>query len=95
MDSNYIRGCRTCFCNGLEVACRSSDLYYNRVRSRFQDSGEGWKIRNTNELIPSANLKISAPGTLEFSNVQSFPGQDLYFVAPAEFTGNKVRISLT
>ncbi len=84
---NYFHKCKECFCNGLVDACRSSDLYYNKLATNFR---EPWAIHDLRRKIETATLNINSDGALEFRNVRDFPNQDLFFVAPREFTGNKV-----
>jgi heparan sulfate proteoglycan 2 (perlecan) len=77
-----------CFCNGLEVHCEASNLYYNKIESRFQDNDDGWRVNNKfNNLSTSLNLKENG---VEFVEFDEFPGEELFFYAPVKFLGNKL-----
>ncbi len=87
LDSNNVRGCQKCFCNGLNVNCQSSDLNYERHKSTFET--ENWKVSNLIDDLNSAKLIASQEG-LDFVNIRDFTDPKLYLVAPSKYNRNKV-----
>lgn len=78
-----------CFCNGLNVDCQSSDLFYGRIQSEFLGNDDEWQIkdRNSNELLP---LQMNGEAGVKFVDFQEHPEKDFYFLAPKKFLGNKI-----
>lgn len=80
--------CAPCFCNGLGVACAQSQLYYTKIESKFTESDDGWRVDNKfGNLSTSVDLKQEG---LRFAEFEDFPGEDLFFYAPAKYLGNKL-----
>ena len=68
--------------------CRSSDLFYNTIDSKFQTNSEDWTIAdNTKSLITYLNVQR---GYIEFNQFDEFQNEELYFAAPSKFKGNKL-----
>lgn len=82
------QGCTPCFCNGLQVNCYSSNLYYHKIQSTFQNSNEDWSINNRERSLRApVNPRRN---NIEFTRFADYPDQDLYFYAPQKFLGNKL-----
>lgn len=80
--------CATCFCNGLDVDCEQSKLFYTKIESKFIESDDGWRVDNKHgNLTTSVDLKQESIQFLEFHD---FPGEDLFFYAPPKYLGNKL-----
>ena len=78
-----------CFCNGLNVDCGSSDLYYKQISSTFyRGEDEGWKIfvRETEEALP---VSINGEG-IKFTEFADNQEKDFYFSAPEKYKGNRL-----
>lgn len=80
--------CAQCFCNGLRVNCRSSNLFYDQISSDFRFNNQDWTINNLERSL-STNL-FTENGYLEFRDFESYPNNDLFFFAPASYLGNKL-----
>ena len=83
--------CALCFCNGLQVDCRSSNLNYNKIESKFYESAnaDGWTVNNKQRNLLNAETRTNENG-IEFVQFEEFQNDDLYFFAPAKFVGNKL-----
>ncbi len=82
--------CARCFCNGLQVDCQSSNLNYNRIESKFDETVniDGWTVSNQKITIRADVRQIE--NAIEFSQFEDFKNDDLYFIAPEKFLGNKL-----
>ena len=89
---NAQRGCQRCFCNGLDVNCRSSEMFYEKISANFEEEAESWQIRNRflNETKP-----VTLVGqNIEFDLFDEFENRDLFFIVPTKFLDNKVSFLL-
>ena len=86
----YKKGCLTCFCNGLDVNCFSSDLFYNKLEANFESEGAKWKLSDKFTKL-SEDVDVVDNG-VEFSRFDELKpsSQDLYFIVPEKFKDNKV-----
>lgn len=83
----YKRGCLSCFCNGLEVDCKSSDLVYNELRADFDNEHSEWTI--SDKYTKSRHSLDLVENGLEFSNFNSIE-EDAFLIVPDKFKGNKL-----
>lgn len=86
-NRNYKDGCMSCFCNGLNVNCKSSQLFYNKIYGNFDEEGKDWIVRDRDCQIKE-DVFVENNG-IEFDLFDRYD-KDLYFEAPAKFRGNKV-----
>jgi laminin, gamma 1 len=87
------RGCIQCFCNGLqEVSCRSSNLYYNKIVSNFNNNNDDWTIANARNDLKLPVTVLNGDNCIQFTSFDEYPQEELYFIAPPKFRGNKVNI---
>jgi len=88
----YKKGCLSCFCNGLDVNCFSSDLFYNKLEANFENDSDQWKISDKFTKL-TENVEL-VDGGIEFRRFDELKTngdmQDLYFIAPEKFKSNKV-----
>ncbi|CAF0767900.1 unnamed protein product [Brachionus calyciflorus] len=80
--------CAQCFCNGLNVNCRSSNLFYDRIESSLVRDNEDWSINNLDRSLRTP--LITRDRSLEFRSFEDYPSEDFYFYAPARYLGNKL-----
>ena len=82
--------CALCFCNGLQVDCQSSNLNYNRIESKFDETVniDGWTVSNK-QMTLRADVR-QTDNAIEFSQFEDFNNDELYFIAPQKFLGNKL-----
>lgn len=82
--------CALCFCNGLQVDCQSSNLNYNRIESKFDETVniDGWTVSNK-QMTLRADVR-QTENAIEFSQFEDFNNDELYFIAPQKFLGNKL-----
>ena len=84
------RGCLSCFCNGLDVDCQSSDLNYEAIRSSFEyGSSDDWKISDKFTRLKE-DVDVNEDG-IEFTRFDEYQDTDLYFLPSRKFGGNRVR----
>ncbi len=80
----YEKNLTSCFCNGLEVECKSSDQYYKKIVSDYVN--EDWFI--TNKYI---NYKESV-GLYQYgvyhTDLQRFSDHKLYYIVPSKYNKN-------
>jgi hypothetical protein len=63
-------------------------MYYNKIESNFQRDPEDWTVSNK-----TANLRTSldsSRGAIQFNQFEDYPDQELFFIAPAKYKGNKL-----
>ncbi|CAF1447840.1 unnamed protein product [Adineta steineri] len=85
LDATNPDGCTKCFCYGHASTCQSApNYYYNPIRSSFSQGADGW--RAVNQTRHEAHV-YSDMGSYIY--VQSSPGQDLTFEAPAQYLGDR------
>ena len=82
----------SCFCNGLDVNCFSSDLFYNKLEANFDNESNLWKISDKFTKL-NENVEL-IDGAIEFNRFDELKSsgdvQDLYFIVPEKFRNNKV-----
>lgn len=87
-QKSHRKGCVSCFCNGLEVDCKSSDLRYTTVEAKFNGDEETWKI--SDRFIENQyDVEIVDAG-IEFDKLSEYPDVEMFFLVPSKFKGNKV-----
>jgi hypothetical protein len=72
----------------FKVNCRSSDLYYNTIDSKFQGDSEDWTIVDDKKSFKT-NLNVQR-GYIEFNQFDEFQNQELFFAAPRKYKGNRL-----
>jgi hypothetical protein len=82
--------CADCFCNGLQIDCRPSNLFYNKINSDFEKGTEDWTVNNIYRNLTTSI--IAEDNSIHYNNFGEFEGEDLFFYAPQKFLGNKVII---
>lgn len=90
LDANNKKGCLSCFCNGLSVDCKSSDLYYRKEISDF--ANEDWYLSNKYTQLKE-NVQLIENG-VQYNKIKSHSNEDLYFIVSSKFKGNHVRFFL-
>ncbi len=78
----------SCFCNGLSVGCQSSKYLYKPIYSNFEQEYVDWylsdKFTRLNESVVRREAGIG------FMRFDQFRHEELYFIVPGKFKGNKV-----
>lgn len=87
----YKKGCVSCFCNGLEVDCQSSDMSYSKLVAKFDGDDDTWKI--SDRFVESQHEVEVVSNGIEFSRFGEFNNVEMFFLVPAKFKGSKVRQS--
>ena len=79
----------SCFCNGLEVECQSSDLRYSKLVAKFESDDETWMI--SDRFVKTKHeVEVVNSNGIEFSRFGEFSNVDMFFLVPAKFKGSKV-----
>lgn len=79
----------SCFCNGLSVDCESSTHRYSQIDSDFESEYTDWYVSNKfTKLNETVDLQEGGVG---FDRFEEFENEELYFIVPPKFRGNKVR----
>jgi len=87
-DINDKKGCLSCFCNGLSVNCESSKDHYMQIECNFENEHTDWYVSNKfTKLNEAVDLEETGIG---FSRFEEFKDEELYFIVPEKFRGNKV-----
>lgn len=81
-------GCHRCFCNGLNVDCRSSDLSYSKLVADLEQDIQDWKI--SDKYLSRRESLEAVESKIEFTQFDEFDSKDLFFLVPSKFKGNKV-----
>ncbi|RNA27034.1 basement membrane-specific heparan sulfate proteoglycan core isoform X8 [Brachionus plicatilis] len=87
-NHEYKRGCLSCFCNGLEVQCQSSNLVYEALRADFATESHDWSIGD--KFTKNVQALQLVNGGLEYSDFNIFRDREAFFIAPDKFKGNKL-----
>lgn len=82
------KGCLSCFCNGLEVDCESSQMHYHKLKAQFDSEGHEWQI--SDRFIETKKDLDVVDDSIEFTRFNEFSNKELYFLVPSKFKGNKV-----
>ena len=86
LNEDNLKGCLSCFCNGLSVECKSSDLYYRKELADFKN--EDWYISNKyTETKEKVNIIDNG---IQFNINNKFENEDLFFIVSSKFNGNHV-----
>ncbi|CAF0871328.1 unnamed protein product [Brachionus calyciflorus] len=85
---DYKRGCLSCFCNGLEVECQSSDLSYETMEANFESEYKDWTI--SDKFTKSSEQLELSNGALEFNNFDLYRDQEAFLIVPQRFKENKL-----
>jgi hypothetical protein len=91
VHKNPRRGCQSCFCNGLEVTCHTSHLFYEKITAAFDEEIESWQV--TDRYMEHVTHVDSVANQLEFTRFDEFTAEDqadLFFLVPDKFKNNKL-----
>ena len=92
-QKSHKKGCVSCFCNGLEVDCKSSDLRYATVEAKFNGDAEIWKI--SDRFIENQYEVEVVDAGIEFNKLSEYPDVEMFFLVPSKFKGNKVSLDFS
>lgn len=81
----------TCFCNGMEVECSSSNMYYNKIESNFNKEGNEWILSDKKTELKLNLMANHHENSIEFNKIMEHRNKELFFIAPQKYRGNKVR----
>lgn len=89
--NNYtLGGCTECFCMGITKQCTSSSWYRDTIQSSFGlgRPASGFKVISNYETSAESNIRILELNTE--LQLQTKPGDELYWSLPEKFLGDKV-----
>lgn len=89
---DYKRGCLSCFCNGQNVDCTSSDLSYGKLSANFDTESDDWYVSDRFLELENLLLEKVDDRSVEFNKFEEFRNSELFVLVPQKFKGNKACI---
>lgn len=85
LNANNPDGCLKCFCSGVGVSCRTSD-----IESSSYETLENWSVTDISKSVTAYPTRDNNTGNMVFGNFELPDIEAVYWSAPANYLGNRL-----